>query len=288
MTSPSKSFTSHVPRDVPRDVPRHAPRHGPRHAPRRALRHGPRQVPPTEPLDRPSLRSGPGPGPDQEGAEHPPALKPAAATTGPATQQAAVTLVATAAEVAHPPDWEDALASVTIDQPLDSVAGFFANESDALDAMRRLSTTLGLSDSQLLLLRPDDGGSWRFALRSRQWASRSRHDAPPGLDNDELLVLMGVTLAGLGGAMLLALDHALLFFVLALSSVAVVAATWVWRASQPQHLARFATIVKGQLVAGHWGLVVHGVLWECQAAAVALIRARSVNWCAVSVTRYAL
>ncbi len=219
--------------------------------------HVPRQVPPTEQPEHQTLRPGPTPS-------------------------------ASATKITLPPEWEDALAPVTIDQPLDSVAGFFANETDALDAMRRLSTTLGLSNSQLLLLRPDDGGSLRFALRSRQWASRSRHDAPPGLGNDELLVLMGATLAGLGGAMLLALDHALLFFVLALMSVAVVAAAWAWRASQPHHLAKFAAIVKDQLLAGHWGLVVHGVLWECQAAAVALIRARSVNWCAVSVTRHAL
>lgn len=219
--------------------------------------HVPHLVPPTEQADRQNGRPGPSPSP-------------------------------TAATITRPPPWEAALASVTIDQPLDSVAGFFANETDALDAMRRLSSTLGLSNSQLLLLRPDDGGSLRFALRSRQWASRSRHDAPPGLGNDELLVLMGVALAGLGGAMLLALDHALLLFVLALMSVAVVAATWAWRASQPHHLVKFAAIVKGQLVAGHWGLVVHGVLWECQAASVALIRARSVNWCAVSVTRHAL
>lgn len=189
---------------------------------------------------------------------------------------------------ARPQADEAARGSVAIDQALDSVAGFFANEIDARDVMCQLSTTLGLSGSQLLLLRPNDGGVLRFALRSRPWATRPRNDRLPGLGDDELLVLLGATLAGLGGAMLLALDKALLLFALALLSVAAAGAAWAWRANQPRHLAKFAVIVRRQLVAGHWGLLVHGVLWERQAASVALISARSVDWCAVSVTRHTL
>lgn len=196
--------------------------------------------------------------------------------------------MAAGAGVAHPSTGQDAHTSVTIDQPLDSVAGFFASETDALDAMRQLSTTLGLANSQLLLLRPNDGGSLWFAIRSRQWAGRPHHDTQSGMGDDELLLLLGVTLAALGGAMLLALDNAFLFLTLALLSVAATGAAWAARGSRPQHLVKFAAIVRHQLLAGHWGLLVHGVLWERQAASLALIRARSVNWCAVSVTLHRL
>lgn len=196
--------------------------------------------------------------------------------------------LAAGARIARASTGQDADTSITIEQPLDSVAGFFASETNALDAMRQLSTTLGLANSQLLLLRPNDGGSLRFALRSRQWASRPHPDTQSGLGDDELLLLLGVTLAALGGGMLLALDNAFLFFTMALLSVAAVGVAWASRSNRPQHLVRFAAIVRQQLLAGHWGLLVHGVLWERQAASLALIRARSVNWCAVSVTLHRL
>ena len=144
------------------------------------------------------------------------------------------------------------------------------------------------ANSQLLLLRPNDGGSLRFALRSRQWASRPRPDTQSGLGDHELLLLLVATLAALGGAMLLTLDNAFLMFTMALLSVAAIGVAWASRSNQPQHLVKFAGIVRHQLLAGHWGLLVHGVLWERQAASVALIRAHSVNWCAVSVTRHTL
>ena len=108
------------------------------------------------------------------------------------------------------------------------------------------------------------------------------------MGNVELLALLSVTLAGLGGAMLLALDNALLIFVLAVLSAAAIGAAWAGRAHQPRHLAKFAGIVRRQLVAGRWGLLAHEVPDDRQAALVSLIRARSVNWCAVSVARYSL
>jgi hypothetical protein len=177
--------------------------------------------------------------------------------------------------------------SVSIDQPLDSVAGFYTSETEALAAQLRLSTVLGLTPEQLLLLRPQDGGSLRFAWWSRQWASRPRSEGS-GLGNVELLAMLSVTLAGLGGAMLLAVGNALLIFVLAVLSAAAIGAAWAGRVHQPRHLTKFAGVVRRQLVAGRWGLLAHGVLEDRQANLVSLIRARSVSWCAVSVARYAL
>lgn len=176
----------------------------------------------------------------------------------------------------------------TIDHALDSLAGFFANEADALDAMRRLSTTFGLASSQLLLLRPGDGSWLRFALHGRQWAARQRHDAQLWFGDMGLLAAVAAVLAGSVAALLLSLDDAFLILTLALLCGAAAGAAWAWRANQQPHLERFATIVRRQLVAGHWGLLVHGVPWERQAGSVALVRACSVNWCAVSLPQRAL
>jgi hypothetical protein len=52
--------------------------------------------------------------------------------------------------------------------------------------------------------------------------------------------------------------------------------------SDPPSQERFARIVRRQLLAGRWVILVRGVPWERQDSVVTMVRERSVNWSAVS------
>lgn len=180
------------------------------------------------------------------------------------------------------------------DQVLDSAAGFFGSAAAAQQALQCLALMPGLLPAHLLLLRPADAAWPLFTLHARGWACRARYDGEEGLRDVGLLACLGALLAGLGSAMSLslggslALGAVLLFCLLAaLAGAAAGACTaGLWR--QPPHLRRFAAIVRGQLAAGRWVVVLHGVPWQRQARSLALVREHSVDWCAVSVAQRAL
>ena len=152
----------------------------------------------------------------------------------------------------------------------------------------------GLQPDNLLLLRPADAHWLPFTLHARGWASRARHDGEEGLRDVGLLAWLGGGLAGMVSAVGLLLDGGVtLGAALPLCLLATLAgacagacAAGLWR--QPPHLQRFAAIVKSQLAAGRWVLVLHGVPWQRQARALALVREHGVDWCAISVAQRAL
>lgn len=174
---------------------------------------------------------------------------------------------------------------------LDSVAGFFGSQADAQEVLRRMSRTQALRPSQALLLGPADASWWSFRLRTRRWANRAWQDNQIWFGDAWLVASIGALLAGVASAMHLSLQEsmpvALTFLAFALATLAGAAAggCGAWLSNRPAYLEAFSGIVRQQLVAGRWVLVVYGVPWEHQAGSVALLRECGIDGCAVSVVQ---
>jgi hypothetical protein len=216
------------------------------------------------------------------------------ATPAAAALQSSTGLAADSTAGQARPERVQAGAGASIDRVLDSVAGFFQSESQAQETLRRLNLTEGLLDAQVLLLGPTDAAWLPFMLHTRRWVCRPRQDRQPWFRDVWLAALVGALVAVLLCAVSLSLDDGLPLFA-ALPAFTLAALTGAaagvgagWWSKQPAHLEQFAGIVRKQLGAGRWVLLVHGVPWERQARAVALLREDSLNWCAVSVAQGAL
>lgn len=176
--------------------------------------------------------------------------------------------------------------ALPINRVLDCMAGFYQHEADGRAAMRHLRLSLGLLPSQLVLLRPADAGSRRFARLMRHWAAGPSPSRAPGAGLRWLSAGLGALLAGQLAGLLAGpgLSDARHLLVLLLSSGlgAAAGAALGQRLGRPPPPGRFDSSVRRQLADGYWAVVAHNVPWASQAAVVTHLRASSVKWCAVA------
>ena len=177
-------------------------------------------------------------------------------------------------------------AALPVTRVLECMAGFYQHEADGRDAMRHLRLSLGLLPSQLVLLRPADAGSRRFARLARRWAVGQRRSRAAGGGLRWLAAGLGALLAGLlvgllpGPGISDEAHLAMLLLALGLGGGAGLAVGH--RLARPVPPRRFDSSVRRQLADGCWAVVAHGVPWASQAAVVTHLRASSVKWCAVA------
>jgi hypothetical protein len=186
----------------------------------------------------------------------------------------------------------DAAEAVPIDRVPPCIAGFFTAESAAQMTAQQLQRVQGLLPSQLTLAGPADASRFRFGRVARQWKPRSA--AGDSVGKVWTAAVPGGMLAGAAVAAWLVLDvdlaaqeHALLATLAVLAGAATGAGVsrLLRRASQP---GRFDRVVRRQLAAGRWALVVSGVPWAQQAGVLSLVRASSLKWCAMAPAPYRL
>ena len=188
----------------------------------------------------------------------------------------------------------DAAEAVPIDRVLPCIAGFFTTESAAQMTAQQLQLVQGLSPSQLRLAGPADASRFRFGRVARQWTPRPSADDTFRGGKLWFAAALGGLLAGAAFAAWLVLDvdpsarqHVLpaTLAVLAGAATGAGVARLLRRGSQP---GQFDRIVRRQLAAGRWALVVNGVPWAQQSGVLSLVRANSLKWCAMAPAPYRL
>jgi hypothetical protein len=156
----------------------------------------------------------------------------------------------------------------------------------------QLQRVQGLMPSQLTLVGPVDASRTRFGRVARQWTPRPA--AGDAVGKLWIAAALGGLLAGASlatwltlGVDLEAQELVLLAMLAVLAGAAAGAgvARLLRRNSQPE---RFDRIVRRQLGAGRWALVVSAVPWSQQASVLSLVRAGCLKWCAMALAPYRL
>lgn len=177
----------------------------------------------------------------------------------------------------------------TIHHRLDSVAGFYTSEVEALVVVQRLGQLHGVRDEHLVLLAPADALWLRFVRKASRWNRRPHH-----LGHTRFAPLTAGALAGvLAGAALattaveyeglVATGQELMALALAALTGAMIGSGLVGllHRQQPQFKA-FDRLLRHKLADGRWVVLVHDLDWMQQAGVVALLSQHGPHWTAVS------
>jgi hypothetical protein len=175
---------------------------------------------------------------------------------------------------------------------LDGLAGFFACKADAQAAVLELEQVHGLQPAQLVLLAPQDARRPRYSWLARQWNRRPHGTGRPSAGRFGMVGWGGALVGLMAGLAVLDFDS---FCSVELELLSLVAATVCGAAlaagvvellhSQQPQFIDFDGTVRHKLAGGAWAVLVHDLRWAQQSGAVATMRHKGRDWCAVSSAR---
>ena len=172
------------------------------------------------------------------------------------------------------------------------LAGFYTSATQAEEAVRQMTLpSLGVLPTQLSLIAPTDGVITRLRRSRQRWALRRGAADRRWFDDRRLMTCLAVVAGAVAvtcGLLLedSELDMSLLFLTMMGTGLAalIAGAVALLGHQQPQY-RRFNDMVRRQLDAKRWVVLLHDLPPMRQDAAFALVREHSHGWCVASANQ---